>query len=193
MLPISHLVRHYDGAIKPNKVYDGVLALDVGGRDLQQCADAVMRLRAEYLFKEKRYQEISFLFMGDGKMHPYLAYAGTDRSYAKFRKYLNYIFSYANTASLKKQLKSVAYSNISIGDVLVQSGNPYGHAITVMDICQDSLGNKLVLYAQSYMPAQEIHVLKNFNEPNISPWYSLNSAVIDTPEWRFDSTDLRRF
>jgi len=187
-------VKYYNGETKNNPVYEAVLKIDVGKRDLQQCADAVMRLRAEYLFKQKRYSEISFRFLGDGKMHSYLSYAGADRSYSKFRKYMNYIFAFANTGSLKKQLKKVNINSAQIGDVFIQSGNPYGHAICIMDMCKDTTtGKTLVLLAQSYMPAQEIHILKNYNNSEISPWYSLDQKVIDTPEWDFYSSDLKRF
>lgn len=193
LFPANHVVKYYNGERKRNAVYDAVLKIDVGKRDLQQCADAVMRLRAEFLFKHKKYRQISFRFLGDGKMHSYLSYAKNDRSYAKFRKYMDYVFSYANTASLKKQLKRTYINEAKIGDILIQSGNPYGHAITIMDQCKDSSGNQLVLLAQSYMPAQEIHILKNPNNENISPWYNLNEAKIKTPEWTFDSSDLRKF
>ena len=193
LYPIKHEVLYYNGAKKSNKVYDGVLTIDVGKRDLQQCADAVMRLRAEYLFQKKDYAKIGFIFLGDGKMHNYLDYAKQDRTYATFRKYMDYVFAYANTASLKKQLNPINKADVGIGDVLIQKGNPYGHAVIVMDMCQDSLGRKNVLLAQSYLPAQEIHVLKNYKDLENSPWYNTNSETISTPEWTFTEEDWARF
>lgn len=38
-----------------------VLDISTGNKDLLQCADAVMRLHAEYLYEQKRYGEITFL------------------------------------------------------------------------------------------------------------------------------------
>lgn len=193
LMPDSHEVHYYNGLIKSNKVHAAVLRIDVGKRDLQQCADAVMRLRAEYLFEQKRFAEISFRFLGDGKMHSFLSYKNGKKDYTTFRRYMDYVFSYANTASLKAQLKSRTIKDAKIGDVFIQSGNPYGHAISIVDICSDSAGNKLALLAQSYMPAQEIHILKNFNNKGHSPWYPLKDGIIETPEWTFNSTDLKYF
>ena len=152
-----------------------------------------MRLRAEYLLQQKRFNEITFKFLGDGKFHSYNDYKKGDTSYRKFRKYMNYVFAYANTASLKNQLTAQPLKSLKIGSVLIQSGNPYGHAVTIMDLCRDTLGNTLVLLAQSYMPAQEIHILKNHQDPTHSPWYNLNQKTIYTPEWTFDSSDLMTF
>ena len=43
----------FDGHAKKNQTaHQLVIDIDVGRRDLQQCADAVMRLRAEYLFAD---------------------------------------------------------------------------------------------------------------------------------------------
>ncbi|RYY91199.1 MAG: hypothetical protein EOO11_23065, partial [Chitinophagaceae bacterium] len=58
--PAGARVHYYNGVEKPANVYAAVVDLDVGKRDLQQCADAVMRLRAEWLWSAGRKDEISF-------------------------------------------------------------------------------------------------------------------------------------
>ena len=51
----------YNGSLKPNQSAQfAVLDIPVGKKDLQQCADAIMRLRAQFLFDKKRFGEISF-------------------------------------------------------------------------------------------------------------------------------------
>ena len=57
----------FDGTEKPRSYHAAVLDIDRGKQDLQQCADAVMRLRAEYLFVQKRLNEISFKTFRDRK------------------------------------------------------------------------------------------------------------------------------
>lgn len=189
--PSGSQVKLFDGRIKDSAgVYRAVVDMEISAVDLQQCADAVMRLRAEYLFAAKRYSEISFRFTGDGNMHSYSSYAGTDRTYRKFRKYMDHVFAYANTASLKKQLKPRKLMQMQPGDVFIQSGNPYGHAVMVVDMCNDNQGRKKFMLAQSYMPAQEIQIL--INPLDNSVWYSLDSeGILQTPEWTFNLSDLR--
>jgi Domain of unknown function (4846) len=51
----------YNGELKKNqRAQFAVLDISVGKKDLQQCADALMRLRSEYLFNQKRYSAIEF-------------------------------------------------------------------------------------------------------------------------------------
>ncbi|HEY1045498.1 MAG TPA: DUF4846 domain-containing protein, partial [Bacteroidia bacterium] len=189
--PYGSEVKYFDGTGKyNNNVYASVIDMPITNKDLQQCADAVMRLRGEFLFKMKRYNEISFRFTGDGKMHGYVQYAGNDRSYETFRKYMDHVFNFANTASLFKQLKAKSMHDIEPGDVLIQTGNPYGHAVIVLDVCSDNNGNKQYMLAQSYMPAQETQVLLNPLTGGV--WYSAKTeGTIETPEYNFEVSNLR--
>ncbi len=204
----GEVVRYYNGKEKPNHVHCAVIDIDVSPRDLQQCADAVMRLRAEYLFAQKRYNDISFNFTsGDPArysewmkgMRPKVAgnkvtwqkTANASNTYDSFRKYIDTVFIYAGTASLSKEMKKQKISNLQIGDVFIQGGFP-GHAVIVMDVVVDATGKKRFLLAQSYMPAQDIHVLKNPNNEALSPWYELEgTSTFVTPEWTFSANDLK--
>ena len=189
-------VLYYDGTSKPGAdIYISVVAMDIDSLDLQQCADAVMRLRAEYLYGLEKFPSIHFNFLSDGNPRFYLNYAKGNFSYKKFRKYMRYIFSYANTSSLYDELDPVSdIKKIKIGDIFIQKGSPFGHAVIVVDMAKNKFnGKKVYLLAQSYMPAQETQILINPMDALISPWYELNEKNVQTPEWTFKPGDLRRF
>lgn len=185
-LRASNTVYLYNGEPKKNQaVQYAVLDIDCGKENLQQCADAVMRMRAEYLFSQKRYEEIVFY---DNNSTPY-AWKGSG-SRPEFEKYLRRVFSMCGTASLQKQLHPVTDINkILAGDVFIKGGFP-GHAMIVMKVVQASNGKKKYMLAQSYMPAQDIHIVKNpagFD----TPWFTVdNSELIETPEWTFTPGQL---
>ncbi|MDZ7899717.1 MAG: DUF4846 domain-containing protein [Arcicella sp.] len=201
-------VYFYNGREKTNSQQIAVLDIDRGTKDLQQCADAVMRLRSEYLYKQKRIQDISFKTFGGVTMN-YAQYKqgyritnqrfkktkGADNSREGFRKYLDMVFSYANTYTLEKEMKTVKnLKDLQIGDVFIVS-NPksYGHAMIVMDVAENQQNkDKVFLLAQSYMPAQDIHIVKN---PKGGVWYSLKDLdnQLYTPEWTFPVSALHRF
>ena len=194
--PKGALVKYYDGREKANRsVYAAVVNMDIGKKDLQQCADAVMRLRGEYLYGQKKYEKIHFELVSTLKPSYYKDYAKGDYSYPTFRKYMEHIFMSANTASLLHELAKVPSFNLMrIGDVLVQKGVPYGHAVIVVDMATNpKTGQKVYLLAQSYMPAQETQILQNPNNEDISPWYELKDETITTPEWTFQPVNLKRF
>jgi hypothetical protein len=202
----------YNGNEKNRQdVHEAVLDIDVGAKDLQQCADAVMRLRAEYLYKTKQYDKLHFNFTngfnaefskwvkgyrvkikGNNTTWYLGAKPGDDEK--TFRSYLELVFSYAGTLSLSKELKKKSIKNISAGDVFLVGGSP-GHAVIVMDVAMNVAGTERVFcIAQSYMPAQNIHVLKNLNSAKISPWYNLKEGqTLETPEWDFPPNSLYTF
>jgi hypothetical protein len=187
----------FDGTILSTGGYHyAIIDMDIGTKDLQQCADAVMRLRAEYLFKQKKYKEIHFNFLSDGKPRYYTDYSNGNRTYAKFKQYLDYIFSYANSSSLRDEMLPVnQVSEIRIGDVFVQKGNPIGHAVIVVDMAINTKnGQKIILIAQSFMPAQSIHILLDLKDEKLSPWYAVDfEDYLTLPSWTFLKKDLRRF
>lgn len=200
----------YNGRPKSfQNAHHAVLDIDVGDEDLQQCADAVIRLRAEYLLTTECSDEIHFNFTsGDtaswkewragvrplvsGNDVSWSRSAAADDSYENFRRYLDVVFMYAGSASLERELHRVDDpSTPRPGDIFIQGGFP-GHAVIVVDVARNAAGETIFLLAQSYMPAQEIHVLSSFEE--INPWYRAHGAGdLRTPEWDFEYGDLMRF
>ncbi|MGB5553245.1 MAG: DUF4846 domain-containing protein [Flavobacteriaceae bacterium] len=210
--PAGTFVTYSDGRVKSNRnIYDAVIDLHIGKRDLHQCADAVIRLRAEYLYQAKKFDSIYFNFT-NGFKADYVSWKQGNRiivngnqvswklssqasdSYQSFWKFLETVFSYAGTASLEKELKPISVEEMQIGDVFIKGGFP-GHAVIIVDMAIHSeTKEKLFLLAQSYMPAQEIQVLKNPNCLELSPWYSIDIGnSIITPEWKFKKEHLKRF
>jgi len=202
----------YNGNEKNRQdIHAAVLDISVGNKDLQQCADAVMRLRAEYLYKTKQYDKLHFNFTNGfnaafgkwaqgyrikvkgNKANWYLA-TKPSGSVEVFKAYLEMVFSYAGTLSLSKELKKKSVNNITAGDVFIMGGSP-GHAVIVMDVATHvKTKERIFMLAQSYMPAQNIHVLKNLSDPDNSPWYHLKAdEVLKTPEWSFDAGTLYGF
>lgn len=211
--PSGTLVRYYNGAEKPNyNVYAAVVDLEIGKKDLHQCADAIMRLKAEYLWEAGQYDKIHFNFTnGDniaythwmngerlkvnGNKTSWVKTTSASNTYKDFWNYMELIFMYAGTASLEKEMQSIDIESANIGDVLIQGGFP-GHAVIIVDKAVHKTTQKpIFLLAQSYMPAQEIHILKNFNDETISPWYAVESfdEVIATPEWQFSTENVKQF
>lgn len=170
-------------------VHVGVVDIDIGKRDLQQCADAIMRLRAEWLFANKTPKRIAF---NNTNGKPMVFHSSKARSYKDFQKYMIRVFAYAGTYSLERELKPKPVSDIAIGDVFIKGGFP-GHAVLVVDmVVNPATGQKKFLLLQSYMPAQNMHILKNPNNPTGDPWYDVVSdARLVTPEWEFARDALR--
>ncbi|WP_460612171.1 DUF4846 domain-containing protein [Hymenobacter seoulensis] len=213
LLPAGTPVSLYNGQPKDRQdVHAAVVNLDVGTRDLQQCADAVIRLRAEYLFSQNPdlvhfhltsghdirfqdwYQGTGFQVKGE-KVLPAVRPKEAP-THPTFRRYLDQIFTYAGTLSLSRELTPVPLAAVQPGDVLIRGGSP-GHAVLVLDVAtQVGTGRRIALLAQSYMPAQQMHVLQNlWDTTGLGAWFLLDptASQVSTPEWTFRRQELGRF
>lgn len=209
--PDGSKVYLYNGKEKIRQdVHVAVLDISIGDKDLQQCADACMRLRAEYLWHENQFDSIRFHFTNgflaeyskwrqgfriqvDGNQVRWVETKSEKSSdtYEAFLKYMQQVFMYAGTLSLAAELPKRNLSDIQMGDVFVMGGSP-GHAVIVMDMAVNDTGEKVVLLAQSYMPAQNIHILKNPHDSNLSPWFDMEGLEqLETPEWNFTQNQLK--
>lgn len=183
----SNTVYLYDSSIRYDQSSQfAVLDISVPHNNLQQCADAVMRLRAEYLFENKNYNAIHFT---DNVNTNYAFHAPYTKE--NLMHYLETVFGMCGTASLSKQLKKTdAFSTIMPGDVIIRGGFP-GHAVIVVDVAQNAAGKKIFMLAQGMMPAQDVHVVKNPVDTKLSPWYEVNdNTQLVTPNYVFNVSEL---
>ena len=192
----------YDGQPKRNQnAHVAVVDLDVGERDLQQCADAVIRIIAEY--KKLRGDDVCFTLTSGAPMpwsrwrageRPHITNrettwtmsAKSDDSARNWRAYLDTLFTYAGTRSLAHDTTLLPDdASIESGDIFVEPGSP-GHAVLVVDVAvaDSDPAQRVFMLVQSYMPAQQIHVLKG-------PWFTPATPLV-TPEWIFPTGSHRR-
>lgn len=200
----------YNGEKKQNQnAHVAVFKLPLENEDLQQCADSVIRIYAEYFWHTKQKERISFRFVdgfqadydrwrkGDrirvGESQSSWVSGGTpDDSYEAFVKYLRIVFAYASTLSMEEESKKIELSNMKVGDIFLRAGSP-GHVVMIVDMCKGKDGKKAFLLGQGYMPAQEFQLLRN-PEHEENPWYYEEeiSYPLDTPEYSFEKGSLRR-
>lgn len=200
----------YDGTEKGNQqAHAAVFALPIENEDLQQCADSVMRVYAEYFWESGQQERIAFHFVNgfyaeytrwrdgerivvDGNQVSWVSSAAYDDSYENMKKYLRCVFCYAGTMSMDAESEPIAAEELRVGDVFLKGGSP-GHVVMVVDLCENESGERAFLLAQGYMPAQEFHLLKNPLHIE-DPWYYEDEVRFPflTPEYTFEEGSLRR-
>ena len=156
----------------------------------EQCADACMRLKAEYLYQTGQYNKIKFQDVNGQS----LRYSG-GASREAFYRYLRRLYGVASTFSLCREMQPRPLAEIQPGDVFVYPGNGrfLGHAVIVVDVAVNKNGKKAFLLAEGNTPARDIHLIRNLENPFRSPWF-----ISDGSEKRFllsitpfKATDLR--
>lgn len=179
-----------------------IFDIKLSNRDLQQCADSVIRIYAEYYWSLGEYDKIAF-HLTNGFYMEYTQWRDGNRlevegndvrwvkkqeyndSYEEFLSYLDMVFAYAGTLSLTEECDPVEIEELRPGDLFLQGGSP-GHCVLIVDVAEDTYGNRCFLLAQGYMPAQDFHILKNpLNQDD--PWYYAEDIgfPLSTPSWTF--------
>jgi hypothetical protein len=207
----SAVVLHDGRPVTDRGTVAAVVDIDVGRSDLQQCADAVMRLRAEYLFSRRLTDLIGFGLI-NGERYRFASYVEgatpaqtgdgiswqrgrpAGNGHADLRRWLDIVFGFASTSSLARELQPVDMADAGIGDVFIRPGDP-GHALIIVDMVVDpDSGRKLALLAQSSMPARDIHLLRNTLPSGLGPWFPLVAGrPLITPGRVFAPNELKRF
>ncbi len=189
----------------------GVLEIPVPKNGLQQCADALIRIRSEYLWDNNRKDEIGFNFTSghycswteyakgfrpkiNGNKVSFNKTASENHSKENFYKYLNLIYMYSGTLSLYNELPKITdINNLKLGDMLIKGGSP-GHIVMVCDEAVNANGDKIYLLFQGNTPAQSVHLVKNLEDSQFSPWYHLEKdAVIPVSNYTFYDSKFVRF
>lgn len=209
--PFGSKIINYDGSkYFWQQGHIGILEVPVPKNGLQQCADALIRIRSEYLWKTNQKDKIGFNFTSGhycswkryaagyrpkikGNKVTFHKTATPNTSKSNFYKYLNLIYTYSGTLSLFNELKPVKAKDLKVGDMLIIGGTP-GHIAMLADEAINNKGKKLFLLFQGNTPAQSVHMVKNLEDPSISPWYELkDNEVIPVSNYTFYDSKFVRF
>jgi len=189
----------------------GILDIPVPKNGLQQCADALIRIRSEYLWDTNNKGDIGFNFTSghycswqkyaegyrpkiDGNTVSFHKTRKRDHSKSNFYNYLNLIYAYSGTLSLNSELGEItSIENLKIGDMLIVGGSP-GHVVMIADVIENETGEKRFLLMQGNTPAQSVHLLKNLDNTTMTPWYELKlNSEITIPGYTFAQSKFVRF
>lgn len=184
--PDGTAVHLYNGDEKYDQdSHFAVLSTDVGEDNLQYCANAALRLRAEFLYSTNQYERIQYK-TDTGLIFAYTDYrdgsrinvneeetylarvAEYDDTYNGFKNYLGMLFDYSTTIALSAESTTVPIEEMRVGDIFVEAGSP-GSCLMVMDLCENGDGEKAFILGGSYSPAEQIHILTN--PKTNSPWF----------------------
>ena len=169
-------VRDYEGNLLKST---SLGVLDTRINSVQQCADAAIRLRAEYFYGRKEYNKISFKtssglevpftkwvegyrIKASGNHAELVKSKPNNQDYGRdnFEQYLKAVMIYAGSASLYRDMPP-RNDFPHIGDVLNLPGFP-GHVVIVIDR-KTINGINYYLFANSWIPAQDIEIISGTN------------------------------
>ena len=204
-------VRNYRGEVivpGEDEHLAAVVALDVGERDLQQSADVVLRLHAEWRWFVN---DLRMMYRSDtGVALPLERWRSGDRlvtragqptwerqaapkpklDYADFRAYLDSVFAWSDARALLAESAPLAPEALAPGAFFLHQGPP-AQLLVVLDVAANSSGKRAMLLAQALNPAENLHVLRYSRD---SAWFPVRpDQPVRVPRVRpYSWKELRR-
>lgn len=186
----------YNGKLVENQSWcASVMVTEFHSRGWLQCADCVMKLIGDYLYKQGRYSDITFQLTG-GTQYTFSKWSGGDYSKSKYSNFMSAVYCSANTYSFMSQAESVKMNikDIFPGAYFIMkkdSVHKYGHAVFVVDVAKNAKGEVAFLLAQGSTPSQDMHIFTNPLHPN-DPWFYSNEigSNFAIPFWTFSTSNL---
>jgi len=189
----AQVVDYMGDPINPPATVSAVVAVNVMGKACQ-CADMAILLRSYFKFfkqesSEIRFKSVSGQWMewkawlsgtryrlsGNGqKLIPYRTPNSRSNTLQAFNNYLRFVFIYAGSASLGRDLKKVASHKVMPGDLYIQP-NPsggIGHVSIVFDVATNKNGNRLYLMGYGYIPAMSLFIVQPESTQGIGNWFT---------------------
>jgi hypothetical protein len=211
----SKVVKH-DGFNKFFECYAAVVDLDIDkSTNLFHGEHAVQYMRSLYLFNSAKFELIDYSF-DDNRSINFLDYGngyrwvfqdsvytkelvqGVDFSEKSFNDFMKEVYENTTTRGLNADTRLIEFSEVTVGDVFIhpKSVRSPGHAVIIMDMVVNPVsGERFVLLGQGFNPTQDIHILNNPYETDISPWYRVeeDAHFFTTIQWTFRKKHCRRF
>lgn len=197
--PIDTLPKLYNGEIKQDSLmgFSSVVDMDIDSIDIQHSHESIIRLRAEYLYKTKQFDKISFIVKGNIPLdfnrwlQGYRIEASGNNLKLKkinqeikmnqenFRAYLRDVFYYTDAESFRKNLRLIKdddnNNEFGIGTIIMSNHAPY-YTVIVVDMIEMTETHPYgyseepgVLVATGNSPAQEIAIVRGYDWLGIFP------------------------
>ncbi|MDR3086196.1 MAG: DUF4846 domain-containing protein [Christensenellaceae bacterium] len=213
--PSGSPVLAYDGTERANAGAAAVLKVDLGQKNHEGPAGAVLRLAAEYLFEQSRFSRISFTLgtqfdfsfdtwaegktlQVDGNSVKWVSGGDSGSGRDNFTRYLQTLFRYVSVDTLKKDMTLIEDAEISpieAGDIFLgvdANGKPVCAMVADL-VSAGAGGGRAMLLLEGGLPAQEAHIVQNPGDSVLSPWYEcISEGKIQTPSAELDLSQRYR-
>ena len=207
----------YDSASKTLANNDSAPAVSVfdieliNKSNLQEASNSIIRLYAEFLYKQGRFDDIAFNLLTtpafrldfrtwseggrlieEGNSITWCKEHGdhckhrdvdTGTEYGVFKYYMQNVMLHSNISSLTTNMKSVSVSEVAVGDIIVYADSKIPDII--VDIAENADGHKLLLLARGGNPASEIFIVRNESNVDLNPWHDMNKLLAGASFYRF--------